>query len=425
MARAAILDIARRGRRRWWSAAVGFICARCAAEFSGAVRIAGDSRRELASGRGRTRHSVSARRADARSIRRQPRASSATICTESCARSRFIASPACRFARIRSAIALPTRDSICLTVALEVPRKQLYETIDRRFDAMIAAGFVEEVRAADRGWLRSRATAIEQHRLSRSRGASARRNDAGEADRARQAQDAPIRETSADLVSPRTRATWLDAHRGAEQALMLFEKFFSDDRANADQNRKWLRGSTAHAKHHATAALRAVSAVAIAERDRARAARAASVAAANAGLHRWAVQGFFRDSWRPPLRRRRRDRRRPRVLRSATPVAIVGQQRGRSTADRIKRNFGKPHPEGYRKAARVYELADRFGLPLITFIDTQGAESGVGAEERGQTEAIAHNLELMARLDGAVDRMRYRRGWFAAARSRSGSRTSC
>ena len=81
------------------------------------------------------------------------------------------------------------------------------------------------------------------------------------------------------------------------------------------------------------------------------------------------------------------------------PVAIVGQQRGRSTADRIKRNFGKAHPEGYRKATRVYELADRFKLPLITFIDTQGAESGVGAEERGQTEAIAHNLELMARLE--------------------------
>lgn len=80
------------------------------------------------------------------------------------------------------------------------------------------------------------------------------------------------------------------------------------------------------------------------------------------------------------------------------PVAIVGQQRGRSTADRIRRNFGKPHPEGYRKAARVYELADRFGLPLITFIDTQGAEPGPGAEERGQAEAIARDLELMARL---------------------------
>jgi acetyl-CoA carboxylase carboxyl transferase subunit alpha len=81
------------------------------------------------------------------------------------------------------------------------------------------------------------------------------------------------------------------------------------------------------------------------------------------------------------------------------PVAIVGQQRGRTTVERIARNFGKPHPEGYRKAARIYELADRFRLPLITFIDTQGAESGVGAEERGQHEAIARNLELMARLE--------------------------
>jgi acetyl-CoA carboxylase carboxyl transferase subunit alpha len=79
------------------------------------------------------------------------------------------------------------------------------------------------------------------------------------------------------------------------------------------------------------------------------------------------------------------------------PVAVVGHQRGRSTSERIKRNFGKPHPEGYRKAMRVYELAERFGLPIITLIDTQGAESGVGAEERGQTEAIARNLELMAR----------------------------
>jgi acetyl-CoA carboxylase carboxyl transferase subunit alpha len=80
------------------------------------------------------------------------------------------------------------------------------------------------------------------------------------------------------------------------------------------------------------------------------------------------------------------------------PVAIVGHQRGRSTAERLRRNFGKPHPEGYRKAARIFELADRFRIPLITFIDTQGAEPGVGAEERGQAEAIANNLELMARL---------------------------
>ncbi|MGH7935164.1 MAG: acetyl-CoA carboxylase carboxyltransferase subunit alpha [Candidatus Binataceae bacterium] len=84
------------------------------------------------------------------------------------------------------------------------------------------------------------------------------------------------------------------------------------------------------------------------------------------------------------------------------PVAIVGQQRGRSTTDRLKRNFGKPHPEGYRKAARVFELASRFHLPVITFIDTQGAEPGVGAEERGQAEAIAASLELMARIEAPV-----------------------
>ena len=84
------------------------------------------------------------------------------------------------------------------------------------------------------------------------------------------------------------------------------------------------------------------------------------------------------------------------------PVAIVGHQRGRSTADRIRRNFGKPFPEGYRKAARVFDLADRFQLPLLTFIDTQGAEPGVSAEERGQAEAIAANLEILARLSVPV-----------------------
>ncbi len=84
------------------------------------------------------------------------------------------------------------------------------------------------------------------------------------------------------------------------------------------------------------------------------------------------------------------------------PVVIVGHQRGRSTHERLRRNFGKPHPEGYRKAARLYQLAGRFGLPLITFIDTQGAEPGVGAEERGQAEAIAANLELMMRLETPV-----------------------
>ena|SRR5579883_2076145 len=84
------------------------------------------------------------------------------------------------------------------------------------------------------------------------------------------------------------------------------------------------------------------------------------------------------------------------------PVMVVGHQRGRSTAERLRRNFGKPHPGGYRKAARLFTLADRFRLPLITFVDTQGAEPGVGAEERGQAEAIAANLELMARLEVPV-----------------------
>ena len=81
-----------------------------------------------------------------------------------------------------------------------------------------------------------------------------------------------------------------------------------------------------------------------------------------------------------------------------TSVAIAGHQRGHSTAERLRRNFGRAHPEGYRKVARMFDLADRFGLPIITFIDTQGAEPGIDAEGRGQAEAIAANLALMARL---------------------------
>jgi acetyl-CoA carboxylase carboxyl transferase subunit alpha len=79
-------------------------------------------------------------------------------------------------------------------------------------------------------------------------------------------------------------------------------------------------------------------------------------------------------------------------------VAIVGHQKGRSTKENMYRNFGMPNPEGYRKAMRVYELADRFGLPIITFIDTPGAYPGIGAEERGQSEAIGASLELMSRV---------------------------
>ncbi|MEN8264247.1 MAG: acetyl-CoA carboxylase carboxyltransferase subunit alpha [Nitrospirota bacterium] len=78
-----------------------------------------------------------------------------------------------------------------------------------------------------------------------------------------------------------------------------------------------------------------------------------------------------------------------------TPVAVIGHQKGRSTKERIERNFGQPHPEGYRKALRIMKLAERFGTPIITLIDTPGAYPGVGAEERGQAEAIADNLFQM------------------------------
>jgi acetyl-CoA carboxylase carboxyl transferase subunit alpha len=80
------------------------------------------------------------------------------------------------------------------------------------------------------------------------------------------------------------------------------------------------------------------------------------------------------------------------------PVMIVGHQRGRTTAERLHRNFGMPQPEGYRKALRLYRLAEKFGLPLITLIDTQGAFPGMQAEERGQAEAIARNLAELAEL---------------------------
>jgi acetyl-CoA carboxylase carboxyl transferase subunit alpha len=80
------------------------------------------------------------------------------------------------------------------------------------------------------------------------------------------------------------------------------------------------------------------------------------------------------------------------------PVVIIGQQKGRGTKERIRRNFGQPHPEGYRKALRLMELAEKFKRPVITFVDTQGAFPGQGAEERGQAEAIAISLMQMSRL---------------------------
>ena len=84
--------------------------------------------------------------------------------------------------------------------------------------------------------------------------------------------------------------------------------------------------------------------------------------------------------------------------RDGTPVMVIGQQKGRDTREKLQRNFGMPRPEGYRKALRLMQMAERFGLPLLTFIDTPGAYPGIGAEERGQSEAIARNLLVMSRL---------------------------
>ncbi|MCI4446075.1 MAG: acetyl-CoA carboxylase carboxyltransferase subunit alpha [Candidatus Aminicenantes bacterium] len=79
-------------------------------------------------------------------------------------------------------------------------------------------------------------------------------------------------------------------------------------------------------------------------------------------------------------------------------VAIIGHQKGRTTKARIERNFGQPNPEGYRKALRIMQMAEKFGFPVITFVDTPGAYPGIGAEERGQAEAIAYNLKVISRL---------------------------
>jgi acetyl-CoA carboxylase carboxyl transferase subunit alpha len=81
-----------------------------------------------------------------------------------------------------------------------------------------------------------------------------------------------------------------------------------------------------------------------------------------------------------------------------TPVLVLGHQKGRNTKENLRRNFGMSRPEGYRKARRLMELAARLGRPILTFIDTPGAYPGIGAEERGQAEAIARNLEVMSQL---------------------------
>lgn len=80
------------------------------------------------------------------------------------------------------------------------------------------------------------------------------------------------------------------------------------------------------------------------------------------------------------------------------PLMVIGQQKGRDTKEKLHRQFGMPNPEGYRKALRLMQMAERFGLPIVTFVDTPGAYPGVGAEERGQSEAIAQNIFVMSTL---------------------------
>ncbi|MEH6575839.1 MAG: acetyl-CoA carboxylase carboxyltransferase subunit alpha [Amphritea sp.] len=80
------------------------------------------------------------------------------------------------------------------------------------------------------------------------------------------------------------------------------------------------------------------------------------------------------------------------------PVMVIGHQKGRQVKEKVRRNFGMPRPEGYRKALRLMEMAERFKMPILTFIDTPGAYPGIDAEERGQSEAIAYNLAVMSRL---------------------------
>ncbi|HCN68283.1 MAG TPA: acetyl-CoA carboxylase carboxyl transferase subunit alpha, partial [Candidatus Accumulibacter sp.] len=79
-------------------------------------------------------------------------------------------------------------------------------------------------------------------------------------------------------------------------------------------------------------------------------------------------------------------------------VMVIGHQKGRDTKEKLFRNFGMPRPEGYRKALRLMRLAEKFGIPVLTFIDTPGAYPGIDAEERGQSEAIGRNLYVMAEL---------------------------
>ena len=109
-------------------------------------------------------------------------------------------------------------------------------------------------------------------------------------------------------------------------------------------------------------------------------------------------RGFHAARRRPEIRRGRGDRRRRSAASAAGAIAVIGQEKGNDTESRIKHNFGMARPEGYRKAVRIMEMADRFGLPVLALVDTAGAYPGIGAEERGQAEAIARSTEACLRL---------------------------
>ena len=109
------------------------------------------------------------------------------------------------------------------------------------------------------------------------------------------------------------------------------------------------------------------------------------------------------------------------ALLQARPVVVIGQQRGRDTKENLRRNFGMPAPEGYRKASRLARLAARLGLPIVTFVDTKGADPGISSEEHAQSEAIATCLQSLrhgARSDRGDDHRRRRLGRRARARDR-------
>ena len=304
-----------------------------------------------------------------------------------------------------------------LTVGVEVERKKLYEAIDSRFDAMLAAGLVEEVRAlVEAGYSPGKPplSTIGYKQIA----AYLRREIAlDEAVTLAKQESRRLAKRQLTWFRREPEIVWLDPERGAHDALALFEKFFRRrKKLKSNHNGHKTRGGKNRGNGIATTEAQSSDPRSAIERVR-------LARHANRPQTLDYIDLLMRDFIEIHGDRHFADD--GAIVAGLAyfghrPVAVVGHQRGRSTSERIKRNFGKPHPEGYRKAMRVYELAERFGLPIITLIDTQGAESGVGAEERGQTEAIARNLELMARAHRTYRHVRDRRGRLGR-RARTGS----